>query len=134
FKWALQGDRLAYLDNRSDHEVRYPPQHEFEWIRTTRDMHHKGVHPHISIADRVFVETVGGDLAIKVENNTDAGQGIYSEPVDDADQTLDDAEIYYALIGNIVLLKVRPYQEKAFRHVVYNEKIRQARRLDAIAN
>ncbi|HUG89728.1 MAG TPA: DNA repair ATPase, partial [Planctomycetaceae bacterium] len=132
FKWLVEGDGLRYLDNRSDHEVRYPPQHEFEWTRTHRDMHYAGPHPHVSIEDRLFVETVGGDLTIKVENNTDSGEGIYAEPVDDPDQTLDDAEIYYASVGNIILLKVRPYQEQRFRYFVYNEKIRRAVRLDAI--
>ncbi len=132
FKWLRQGDALRYLDNRSDHEVRYPAQHEFEWKRATRDMHRSGTHPHVSIEDRVFVETVGGDLTIKIENNTDSGQGIYSEPVDNADQTLDDAEIQYAIVGNVVLLKIRPYQETGYRYIVYNGKIRQARRLDSI--
>ena len=93
---------------------------------------HHGLHPHISIEDRLFVETVGGDLTIKIENNTDTGEGIYSEPVDDPDQTLDDAEIFYASIGNIILLKVRPYQENEFRYIVYNEKIERAMRLDSI--
>ncbi len=132
FKWALQGDELVYVDNRSDHEVRYPPQHEFEWTRTHRDLHQTGQHPHISIEDRIFVETIGGDLTIKVENNTDSGEGIYSEPVDDPDQTLDDAEIYYAAVGNVILLKVKPYQEQTFRYFVYNEKLQQAQRLDAL--
>ncbi len=132
FKWLLRPEGLQYLDNRSDHEVRPPPQHEFEWIRCTRDMHRQGVHPHISIEDRLFVETVGGDLTIKIENNTDSGQGIYSEPVDNADQTLDDAETYYAIVGNLILLKIKPYQEARFRYIVYSEKIEQARRLDAI--
>ncbi|MCA9078901.1 MAG: DNA repair ATPase [Planctomycetaceae bacterium] len=132
FKWAITPDGLAYLDNRSDHEVRYPPQHEFSWIRTTRDMHRPGLHPHVSIEDRIFVETVGGDLTIKVENNTESGAGIYSEPVDDPDQTLDDADISYAVVGNCILLKVRPYQEQANRFIVYNQKIAQARRIDAL--
>ncbi|MBX3437119.1 MAG: DNA repair ATPase, partial [Planctomycetaceae bacterium] len=132
FKWLIDGNALRYLDNRSDHEVRYPPQHEFEWVRTTRDMHRPGVHPHISIEDRVFVETVGGDLTVKVENNTASGRGIYSEPVDDPDQTLDDAEIHYAVVGNLILLKIRPYKEQKWRYIVYNEKIQQARRVDSI--
>ena len=97
-------------------------------------MHHFGEHPHISIEERVFVETVGGDLTIKIENNTESGEGIYREDVENQDQTLDDAEIYFALIGNIILLKIRPYQEKEFRYIVYNEKIQQARRLDSIAH
>ena len=91
-----------------------------------------GLHPHISIEDRVFVECVGGDLTIKVEDNTETGEGIYSEPVEQADQTLDDAEIYYAIVGNLILLKIRPYQEKAFRYFVFNEKLKEVRRIDAI--
>jgi hypothetical protein len=134
FKWQVEGDSIRYLDNRSDHEFRYPSQHEFEWVRATRDMYRFGAHPHVSIDDRLFVETVGGDLTIKIENNTDSGEGIYSEPVDDPDQTLDDGEIYYAIIGNIIALKMRPYQEQDFRYFVYNDKIKQARRMDSIAD
>ena len=134
FKWLIQEDSLKYVDNRSDHEVKFPPQHEFTWKRATRDQHLYGEHPHISIEDRVFVETVGGDLTIKIEDNTDSGEGIYAEPVDDPDQTLDDAEISYALIDNIILLKIRPYQEEAFRYLVYNEKLQQVKRIDSIAD
>ena len=132
FKWRVGENRLEYIDNRSEHEVKDPPQHEFRWVRTTRDQHHYGSHPHISIEDVVFVETVGGDLTIKVENNTDSGEGIYAEPVDNPDQTLDDAEIHYAIVGNLVLLKIRPYQEDKDRFFVFNGKINQAMRLDEI--
>ena len=132
FKWVVHDDSLEYVDNRSDHEVKFPPQHEFEWIRTHRDLHVSGTHPHVSIDDRVFVETTGGDLTVKIENNTETGEGIYSEPVEDPDQRLDDAEYHYAIVGSIVLLRVRPYQENQFRHIVYNEKIQQARRVDSI--
>ncbi|NND96166.1 MAG: DNA repair ATPase, partial [Pirellulaceae bacterium] len=132
FKWRVTPDTIEYLDNRSEHEVRDPAQHEFRWTRTTRDQHHYGTHPHISIQDKVFVETVGGDLTIKVENNTDSGEGIYAEPVNHADQTLDDAEIHYAIVGNLVLLKIRPYQEDVTRYLVYNDKLQQAMRLDEI--
>ena len=134
FKWLIEGDSLRYMDNRSDHEVKYPPQHEFEWTRTHRDLHRAGEHPHISIQDRVFVETVGGDLTVKVEDNTADGAGIYSEPVDDPDQILDDADIFYSIVGNLILLKIRPYQEEAYRYLVYNEKIQRVTRLDAIEN
>ncbi|MBJ6110752.1 DNA repair ATPase [Hymenobacter sp. BT523] len=133
FKWLLQGDALTYIDNRSDHEYVFPPQHEFAWKRTTRDMQRSGKHPHISIEDKVFVETIHGDLTIKVENNTTTGRGIYAEPVLDKDQTLDDSEIYYAVVGNIILLKIRPYQEQDYRYLLYNSKLQTAQRLDALA-
>ena len=132
FKWALSGGALTYLDNRSEHEYRFPPQHDFEWTRTHRDMHFHGRHPHVSIEDRLFVETVGGDLTIKIENNTETGLGIYQEDVDNKDQTLDDAEFFYAIVGNLILLKIKPYQEHAWRYFVYCEKNQKVYRLDAI--
>lgn len=132
FKWLLKDGQLTYVDNRSDHEFVYPPQHEFEWTRATRDDHRSGAFPHVSIQDRLFVETTGGDLTIKVEDNTESGHGIYAEPVEHADQTLDDADIFYASIGHVILLKMKPYREKAFRYFVYNEKMEQVHRLDAI--
>ncbi|MEL7495965.1 MAG: DNA repair ATPase [Planctomycetota bacterium] len=134
FKFLINGGQLKYIDNRSDHEVFLPPQHDFKWVRTHRDLHRDGEHPHISIDDRVFVETVGGDLTIKIEDNTDDGTGIYVEPVEDPDQTLDDAECFYAIVGNIILLKIRPFKEDEFRYLVFNEKTQSARRLDSIAD
>ncbi|QCR21465.1 DNA repair ATPase [Pontibacter sp. SGAir0037] len=134
FKWAVQGNSLTYLDNRSDHEFVFPNQHDFSWKRTTREAQRKGRHPHISIEDKVFVETIHGDLTLKVEDNTESGHGIYAEEVEDKDQTLDDSEIYYAIIGNIILLKIRPYRENNYRYLVYNSKLKEARRIDALEN
>lgn len=136
FKWLIDessdGVSLRYIDNRSEDEFRLPAQHDFQWTATSRDDHHYGNHPHVSICDRIFVETIGGDLTIKVENNTDTGEGIYAEPVDDPDQTLDDGEIFYAEVGSSIVLKIRPYQEESFRYIVVNDKLPTALRLDSI--
>ena len=132
FKWNVKGQQLIYVDNRSEYELAYPEQHEFQWIKTTRDQHVSGEHPHISIEDLVFVETVGGDLTIKIEDNTASGKGIYTEPVANKDQTLDDALVYYAVVGNLVVLKIQPYQEKEFRYLVFNNKIKTVTRIDAL--
>jgi hypothetical protein len=135
FKWLVDDEKgtLKYLGNRSDHEFVFPTPQEFAWKRATRDMYIHGEHPHISIEDRVFVETIGGDLTVKVENNTASGRGIYNEAVDNKDQTLDDAEVHYAIVGNLILMKVLPYQEKTWRHLVFNERTREAHRIDSIA-
>ncbi|QQL46052.1 DNA repair ATPase [Sulfuriroseicoccus oceanibius] len=133
FKFLIKSDgTLEYQGNRSDHEYTFPDQHEFTWQRATRDMQRPGEHPHLSIEDRVFVETVGGDLTIKVEDNTTDGLGIYQEPVEDHDQTLDDAEIEYAIVGPLILLKILPYREEKVRYLVFNEKTQSVNRIDAI--
>ncbi len=134
FKWSLSSEgELTYIDNRSDHEYRFPPQHQFEWTKATRDMHRSGAFPHISFQDRIFVETTGGDLTIKIDDNTETGEGIYREPVEDPDQTLDDAEFEFAAVGNLILMRILPYRETQPRHFIYSEKVREARRMDAIA-
>lgn len=135
FKWRVDGDKgtMEYLGNRFDHEFAYPATHEFEWKKARHDSYRRGSHPHVSIEDKLFVETIGGDLTIKVEDNTATGVGIYAEPVENKDQILDDAEYHYAILGNLVLLKVLPYQEKAWRYLVFNQRTMEVQRLDAIA-
>lgn len=133
FKFVINGDgTLKYQGNRYDHEYVFPDQHGFSWVRVNRDMHRGGEHPHISIEEKVFVETVGGDLTVKVEDNTSDGKGIYSEEVKDQDQTLDDAEISYAIVGPLIILKILPYREKKYRYLVFNEKNQSVDRIDAI--
>ncbi len=135
FKFRVDQDKgaLEYLGNRFDHEFAYPPAHEFEWKKARPESYRHGTHPHVSIEDKVFVETVGGDLTVKVEDNTSSGAGIYSEPVDNKDQILDDAEYHYAILGNLILLKVLPYQEKNWRYLVFNQRTQEVVRIDAIA-
>ena len=132
FKWLMEGNKLTYVDSRSEHEVRFENSSQLQFVKAVREDQRSGIHPHISILDKVFVETVNGDLTIKVEDNTNTGKGIYSEPVDDPDQTLDDAEIYYADLEDMVILKVRPYREEEFRYFIYNNKIKNVVRADSI--
>src|SRR6478735_2798462 len=135
FKWAYNEGNLKYLDGRSEAEFRkvgFPPQYEFRWLTPDRESYRYGDHPHISIDDRVFVECVGGDLTIKVEDNTATGEGIYAEPVDDKYQKVDDAEIGYAIINHLILLKIRPYKENVPRFFIFNEKTQTALRVDSI--
>ncbi len=135
FKWVFNGGQLRYADGRSEHEFRkvgFPPPHSFRWLTPDRESFRYGDHSHISIEDRVFVECVGGDLTIKVEDNTKTGEGIYSEPVDDKYQKVDDAEIAYAVIDHLILLKIRPYKEPVARHFIFNEKQQSVVRVDSI--
>ncbi len=131
FKWLINEDTLTYVDNRSEHEFKFPKQHEFNWTEVTRDMHRYGAHPHISILDKIFVETIGGDLTIKIEDNTDEGKGILDEPVEHVDQTLDDGQYRFADIGNLITLEIKPFQE-APRYFVYNHKMQEVKKIECI--
>ncbi|MBX3627215.1 MAG: DNA repair ATPase [Rhizobacter sp.] len=133
FRWHIERDgSVRYTDNRGERDIALPASHDFEWTPTTREHHVGGKHPHINILDTVFVETVGGDLTVKVENNTETGLGVYSEPVDDRTQSLTDAEVSYAKLGLLILLRIRPYRETTVRHLVFNTRTQGVERIDAI--
>ncbi|WP_410963182.1 DNA repair ATPase, partial [Salmonella sp. SAL04292] len=87
-------------------DIALPAPFDFEWQRATREMVVEGRFPHLNILDTLFVETIGGDLTIKVENNTEVGLGIYREEVMDKTQSLDDAQVEFARLGSLLLLKV----------------------------
>ncbi|GAA0445490.1 hypothetical protein Acor_76010 [Acrocarpospora corrugata] len=132
-RWAVGNDgTLTYLDNRGERDHVFPPAHDFEWVETTRDDHVLGRHPHISIGGELFVETVGGDLTIKIENNTESGEGVYREPVAEPLQSLADADVWHARVGPLVLLKIRPYKETEWRYLVFNTRTKEVVRLDGI--
>jgi hypothetical protein len=134
-KWTFHDGNLQYLDGRAESEFRrigFPESHEFKWITPDRESYRYGDHPHISIEDRLFVDCVGGNLTIKVEDNTAIGEGIYAEPVEDKYQKVDDAQIAYSAIDHLTLLKVRPYKETEARYFIYNHKLQTALRVDSI--
>ncbi|MDG4834514.1 DNA repair ATPase [Solwaraspora sp. WMMD1047] len=132
-RWRLGTDAsVEYLDNRGERDHVFPPSHDFEWVPTTRDDHVTGRHPHISIGGEVFVETVGGNLTVKIENNTETGEGIYAEPVAEPLQSLADADISYARVGPLILLRILPYKETDWRYLVFNTLTRAVVRLDGI--
>ncbi len=134
FRWSVSpdGNDIKYIDNRGERDIQLPPAFDFEWVETTRDDTVNGRHPHINILDTLFVETIAGDLTIKVENNTEDGLGIYQEPVEDRTQSLDDAGIFYAQVGDLILLKILPYREEQWRYFIYNCLTETVSRIDAI--
>ena len=131
FKWLIKGNQLVYQDDRSIHEVKLPAQHEFEWTKTKLEDRRLGKFPHISILDKVFIEALHGDITFKIEDNTDSGKGIYSEKVANTDQQLDDADYYYADLGNLIVVRIKPYQED-FRAYIFNQRTKEVLNLKSL--
>jgi hypothetical protein len=134
FRWSVSADgaEVRYIDNRGERDIALPQAWDFEWTRLGREQVVDGRHPHYNILDTVFVETVHGDLTVKIENNTEDGLGIYREPVNEQTQSLDDATVDYARVGSLILLRVLPYREEDWRYLVYNTLTRRVQRIDAI--
>ena len=110
YKWHITDKGAVYVSDRANEEFSNIDSHCFKWIETTRENHVLGKEPHVSILDKVFVETVGGDLTIKVEDNTEDGLGIYNEPVKDQKQVLEDADIFYAELKDLIIMKIQTLQ------------------------
>jgi len=135
FRWGIDSDgTVKYIDDRGERDIELPPAYDFEWHKASREHFVQGKHPHISILDEVFVETVTGDLTIKIEDNTEDGQGIYREAVEDANQSLEDADIYYAKVNSLILLKILPYKEEQWRYFVFNTRNHDVLRIDEIGH
>ncbi|WP_424211206.1 DNA repair ATPase [Streptomyces sp. BI20] len=142
-RWRLTGTgagtRARFLDARGERDAARAaagPAAEDEgvaWTATGREEHVPGRHPHVAIpgAD-LWVSTVGGSLTVKIENDVETERGIHAEPVAEPLQSLADAEIDHARVGPLVLLRVRPYKEDAYRHLVHNTVTRSVVRVDAL--
>ncbi|WP_169743146.1 DNA repair ATPase, partial [Glycomyces tenuis] len=132
-RWQLRPDGTAeYLDARGEADNVWPEPYDFEWVETSRDDHVTGRHPHVSIEDEIFVECTGGTLTVKVEDNTETGEGIFSEPVAEPLQSLADASIAYARVGPLILLRILPYKETQTRYLIYNRRTGEVQRADAV--
>ncbi|MFE6780567.1 DNA repair ATPase, partial [Streptomyces sp. NPDC057676] len=133
-RWALPVDGPArFLDARGERDHVFPAAHDVTWTATTRADHVLGRFPHIAIdGGTLYVATVGGSLTVKTENTTESGDGVYREPVDEPLQSLADADVAYASVGPLVLLRVRPYKEETWRHLVFHTVTHAVARLDGI--
>ncbi|MFK0068272.1 DNA repair ATPase [Streptomyces sp. NPDC091046] len=132
-RWELTEDgRAAFLDARGERDDVFPPAHDFEWTAATREDHVLGRHPHVSVRGEFHVSAVGGALTVKLEDDTETAEGVYSEPVDEPLQSLADADIAHARVGALILLRIRPYKEDTDRHLVFNTLTKSVVRLDGI--
>jgi hypothetical protein len=114
FRWSIEpGGEVRYIDNRGERDIALPPPPRLRVDAGHPRGHVGGRHPHINILDTVFVETVGGDLTVKIENNTETGLGIYSEPVEDKQPVAGRRRDRLRPARLLILLRVKPYREQA---------------------
>ncbi|MFP3979740.1 DNA repair ATPase, partial [Marinobacter sp. KMM 10035] len=135
FRWELKpdGEVNRYIDNRGERDLTFPDRFSFPWKTVGRDCQVQGRSPHLNIADTLFVDNLRGEITFKVENNTATGEGIYADPVDSDSQSLDDATFDYADLGEILLVRILPFNEKHWRYYLFNRTQRKVERVDSMA-
>ncbi|MBK1886792.1 DNA repair ATPase [Marinobacter sp. DY40_1A1] len=135
FRWELKpdGEVNRYIDNRGERDLSFPDRFSFPWKTVGRDCQVQGRSPHLNIADTLFVDNLRGEITFKVENNTATGEGIYADPVDSDSQSLDDATFEYADLGEILLVRILPFNEKHWRYYLFNRTQRKVERVDSMA-
>ncbi|MFJ8230085.1 DNA repair ATPase [Streptomyces sp. NPDC094448] len=131
-RWSLSP--LGFLDGRGERDLAAaPPPDDIVWTATGRDDHVPGRRPQIRITDGVYVSTTGGTLTVRTSDGTaDTGSpgGVFSEPVAEPLQALADADVSWARVGPLVLLRVRPYNEDAVRQLVVHTLTGSVNRLE----
>lgn len=135
FRWELKpdGNVNRYVDNRGERDLTFPDRFSFPWKTVGRDSQVQGRSPHLNIADTLFVDNLRGNITFKVENNTATGEGIYQDAVESDSQSLDDASFDYADLGEILLVRILPFNEKHWRYYLFNRTQRKVERVDAMA-
>ncbi|BBA98047.1 hypothetical protein RVR_4082 [Actinacidiphila reveromycinica] len=127
--WRIGRDGRCAYEGTTREEPAEPPE-AVRWSAVGREAYVPGRHPHIALAapdgGTLTLDTTGGTLTLRT------GGAVHEEPVDDALQSLADADVASAGAGPLVLLRVRPYRESVERHFAVNTRTEQVERIDAL--
>ncbi len=127
--WRIAADGTCAYEGTAREEDPEPPE-AVRWAAVDRSAYVPGRHPHIALTapdgGTLTLDTTGGALTLRT------GETVLREPVEDALQSLADAEAAYATAGPLILLRVRPYRESAERYYAVNTRTARAERIDAL--
>ncbi|MEM8747419.1 MAG: DNA repair ATPase, partial [Actinomycetota bacterium] len=133
-RWTLSGDgaarRATFLDGRGEREYTWPPAHDRRWTAAVREDQRAGAHPVVSVLDEVFVGFRNGRLQLRVDAGGGATHAEIDEGVANAGQSLADVGVDHLTVGDILLIRVRLYDESP-RTYIFSRRSRTGRRVDA---
>ena len=133
FHWQIGvNGQVKYVDDRAERAVPKPPAHQFTWTRCGREQIKQSSHPAYSLDDTIFVEITNGCLVFKVEDNTEAGTTVLSEPLEESNQTLNDLNVSYVIQSGLMIIGVLPYGEADTRYYTFDSLTQNLERHDEI--
>ncbi|MEM9035066.1 MAG: DNA repair ATPase [Actinomycetota bacterium] len=131
-RWAIEPDgSVTFLDARGDRDYVWPPAQDFDWIACTREDQVAGAHPVVSVSGEAFVGFRGGRLQVRVDDGRPDGRIEIDEAVEVPGQSLADVTVAYAVVGEVLLVRVALYAEPE-RCYVMGRRTRLVTRVDAV--
>ncbi|MGZ0191296.1 MAG: DNA repair ATPase [Acidimicrobiales bacterium] len=134
-RWAItDGDadpQISFVDARGERDYSWPAAHDQPWITSSREDQQAGAHPVVNVLDEVFVGFRKGRLQLRVDTGQGGSHAEIDETIEHPGQSLADLGIDYLTMGDILLLRVRLYEE-APRTYVFARRSRAGQRVDAV--
>ncbi len=122
---------VHFADARGERDYTWPEAHDQTWTSCTREDQRAGAHPVVSVLDEVFVGFRRGRLQLRVDTGQGGSHAEIDESVEHPGQSLADVGVDFLSMGDILLIRVRLYEE-APRSYVFSHRSRTGQRVDAV--
>jgi hypothetical protein len=131
-RWRLDADQPMYIDAYGEHDLVSDPPFDFVWAEVDRASRVEGRWPHWNLGDLVFLGGGKGVLEFRVDDVVEGGRVIMTEQLAVVEGDLGELVIQTARLGELLLIRLKPYGEAAERFYVFNRLTQQVHRIDAI--
>ena len=122
---------VSFADARGERDYTWPAAHDQTWSTCSREDQRAGAHPVVAVLDEVFVGFRAGRLQLRVDTGQGGSHAEIDESVEHPGQSLADVGVDFLSMDDILLIRVRLYEEAA-RTYVFSHRSRAGRRVDAV--
>ena len=131
-RWQLDANGVpSYIDAYGDHDLATTAVFDFTWTEAARELIAEGRWRHYAIDGALYIGIEKQQLEFRIDDVVVGGRTVHTEPLAE-EQAIDELNIAYASLGDVLLVKVQPYREAAARFYIYNRLTRAVLRTDAI--
>ena len=131
-RWRLDAEQPMYIDAYGEHDLVSDPPFDFIWNEVDRANRVEGRWPHWNLDDLVFLGGGKGVLEFRVDDVVEGGRVVMTEQLAVVEGDLGELVMQTARLGELLLIRLKPYGEAAERFYVFNRLTQQVHRIDQI--
>ena len=131
-RWRLDTDDPLYVDAHGERDLVVAPRYDFAWEELDRTQRVEGRWPHWNLHDLLFIGGGKGTLEFRIDDVVEGGRVITTEHLSATDADIGELVIQTARMGELLLIRLKPYGETSERYYIYNRLTQQVHRIDAI--